>query len=176
MSITTFIIGWLLYYLTVWWCRKGEEKHEAALAQEWIIHRGPHALEPHACPIGGHVSGDASGPCRLSLRRRQRLRCLYLNKTRLETQNLHTTVQLGVKVGCSCNQLTSILHVLVTCWHFFRLGMNTNVLNGAAFRACTFSVSNVCNKCTKQTPSCWLAGMWKIGVCSESLADLGGDC
>lgn len=102
--------------------------------------------------------------------------CLYLHKTRLETQNLHTTVQLGVKVGCSCNQLTSILHVLVTCWHFFRLEMNTNVLNGAAFRACTFSVSNVCNKCTKQTPSCWLAGMWKIGVCSESLADLGGDC
>lgn len=138
----------------------------------------------------GHVSGDASGPSRVSLRRRQHLCCLYLNETRLKTQNLHTTMQLSVKVGCSCNKFNYILRVEWFVGTFFGWGWiqkSSSVLPSRPLlhvvsllkpvpgpSACLSSTmcnfhhlcSGSCNKCTKGTPSCWLAEMWKIGICS----------
>lgn len=49
------------------------------------------------------VSGDVSGPSRVSLRPRKHLCCPDHNKTRATIHNPPTTVQLGVQVGRSCS-------------------------------------------------------------------------
>lgn len=182
------------YHLTVRWCRKGEEKHEATLAQEWIVHRGPQASEPHArqpvwsgsrlrCRLRS-VSGVTPTPSTSVLSLPQ--------QDQTKVRELHATMQLGVKVGCGCHRPHCVGHVstcsswrrnptcppvlpsrpLLHALFLLKPGSFPSMCISSAVRHFHHLCSGSGNQCTKGLPSCWLAEMWKMGVCSEWLAEV----